>query len=96
MLFHDISFFFFLIIDTYILIPAVITQIFNPTAELTIPKEISTKESKVETETQLLTVETKTSNKFFVFLTHQIILFYFFNEIVSCFIYFFFLKNLNS
>ena len=92
MLFHDISFFFFLIIDTYILIPAVITQIFNPTAELTIPKGIPTKESKIETETQLLTIETKTSNKFLVFSTHQIILFYFFNETVSCFIYFFFLK----
>ena len=67
MLFHDISFFFFLIIDTYISIPAVITQIFNPTAELTIPKGIPTKESKIETETQLLTIETKTSNKFLYF-----------------------------
>ena len=28
---------FFLIIDLYFLIPAVITQIFNPTAELVIP-----------------------------------------------------------
>ena len=44
-------FFFFLIIDLYFLIHAVITQIFNPIAELVIPIGISTKEAKAETET---------------------------------------------
>ena len=44
-------FIFFLIIDLYFLIPAVLTQIFNPVAELVIPIEISTKEAKVVIET---------------------------------------------
>ena len=39
-------FFFFLIIDLYFLILAVIAQIFNPTAELIIPIEIPIKEAK--------------------------------------------------
>ena len=39
-------FFFFLIIDLYFLIPAVIAQIFNPIAELVIPIGIPTKEAK--------------------------------------------------
>ena len=41
---------FFLIIDLYFLIPAVITQIFNPIAELVIPIGIPTKEAKAEIE----------------------------------------------
>ena len=44
-------FFFFLIIDLYFLIPAVITQIFNPIVELAIPIGIPTKEAKAEMET---------------------------------------------
>ena len=44
-------FIFFLIIDLYFLIPAVLTQIFNPVAEVVIPIEISTKEAKVVIET---------------------------------------------
>ena len=43
-------FFFFLIIDLYFLIPAVIAQIFNPIAELVIPKGIQSIEVKAETE----------------------------------------------
>ena len=43
-------FFFFLIIDLYCLIPAVITQIFNPIEELVIPIGIPTKEAKAEME----------------------------------------------
>ena len=43
-------FFFFLIIDLYFLIAAVIAQIFNPTAELAIPIETPTKEAKTEIE----------------------------------------------
>ena len=44
-------FLFFLIINLYFLIPAVITQIFNPIAELAIPIGIPTKEAKAEIET---------------------------------------------
>ena len=46
-------FFFFLIIDLYFLIPAVIAQSYNPIAELVIPIEILTKEAKVEIESLL-------------------------------------------
>ena len=38
---------FFLIIDLYFLIPAVIVQIFNPTAELSIIIGIQTNRAKV-------------------------------------------------
>ena len=43
--------FFFLIIDLYFLIPAVIAQIFHKIAELVIPTGIPTKEAKIETKT---------------------------------------------
>ena len=43
-------FLFFLIIDLYFLIPALITQIFNSIAELVIPIGIARKEAKVEME----------------------------------------------
>ena len=43
-------FFFFLIIDLYFVIAAVIAQIFNPTAEIVIPTGIPTKEAKAEME----------------------------------------------
>ena len=49
-------FFFFFIIDLHILIPAVITQIFNPIAEPLIPIGILTK-AKAETERSLIIVE---------------------------------------
>ena len=52
-------FFFFLIIDLYFLIPAVIAQIFNPVAGLVIPIGISIKEAKAETETHLVIAEAK-------------------------------------
>ena len=54
-------FFFFLIIDLYFLVAAVIEQIYIPTAELLIPSEISTKKAKAEIETHLVTVEAKIS-----------------------------------
>ena len=44
-------FFFFLIIDFKFLIPAVITQIFNPISELVIPTEIPNKKAEAEVET---------------------------------------------
>ena len=43
-------FFFFLIINLYFLIPAVITKIFNPIAELVILIGIPSKEVKAEIE----------------------------------------------
>ena len=41
-------FFFFLTFDLYFSITAVIAQISNPIAELVIPMEVTTKESKAE------------------------------------------------
>ena len=43
-------FFFYLVSDLYPLILAVITQVFNPTAELVIHIDIPTKEGKEELE----------------------------------------------
>ena len=48
---------FFLIIDLYFLIPAVMTQIFNPIVELAIPIGIPTKGAKAEMEAHLVIVE---------------------------------------
>ena len=48
---------FFLIIDLYFLIAALITQIFNPIAKLAILIGIPTKEAKAETETHPVIVE---------------------------------------
>ena len=45
------SFFFFLIIDLYYLIPSVIVQTFNPTAELVTPIGMSTNEANAEKNT---------------------------------------------
>ena len=53
-------FFFFLIIDLYVLIPAVITQNFNSTAELINPVRIPNKEAKEEIELHPVIVEAKT------------------------------------
>ena len=50
-------FLFFLFIDLYFLISAVITQICNPIAELVIPIGIPTKEKKAEIETHSVIVE---------------------------------------
>ena len=49
--------FFFLFIDLYFLILAVITQIFNRIVELAIPIGIPTKEAKAEIETHPVIVE---------------------------------------
>ena len=51
--------FFFLIIDLYLLTPAVIAQIFNPIAELTIPIGTPIKGAKSEIEIHPVIVETK-------------------------------------
>ena len=56
-LFYYASSFFFLIIDLSILIAVVVTQIFNPIVELAIPIAISTKEAKVEMETNTVIAE---------------------------------------
>ena len=51
--------FFFLIIDLYFLIPAVIAQIFNPIAELVIPIGIPIKEAREEIEIHPIIAEAK-------------------------------------
>ena len=50
---------FFLIIELYSLILAVIERTFNPTPELAIPTGTPTNEANPETETQPLTAEMK-------------------------------------
>ena len=55
--FYHVFFFFFLIIDLYFLIPAVIAQIINPIAELVIPIGIPTAEAKAEMTTHPVIVE---------------------------------------
>ena len=50
-------FLFFLVIDLYFLIPAVITQIFNPIVELAIPTGIPNKEAKADMKTQPIIIE---------------------------------------
>ena len=45
--------------DLHFLMPAVITQIFNPTADLAIPTGIPTKEAKVDIKTHPATAEAK-------------------------------------
>ena len=47
------------IIDLYVLIPTVITQMFNPIVQLAIPIGIPTKEAKAEIETHPVIVEIK-------------------------------------
>ena len=55
--------FFFLIIDLYFLIPAVIAQIFPKIAELVIPTGIPTKEANIEMETHPVIVVDTISKK---------------------------------
>ena len=55
-------FLFFLFIDLNFIIPAVVTQIFNPVAELVIPIGIPTKEAKAEMETHSVIAEIKISD----------------------------------
>ena len=52
---------FFMTFDLYFLIPAVIAQIFIPTAELLIPTGTQTNEANAEIETQPVTTETEIS-----------------------------------
>ena len=52
-------FFFFLIIDLYLLIPETIAHVFNLIVEVIIPLEISTKDVKAETEIDTVTAKTK-------------------------------------
>ena len=60
LLFLIIDFFLlFLIIDLCFLIPAVITQIFSPTAEFTKPTGMQTNVASAEIETQPVIVEAK-------------------------------------
>ena len=54
-------FFFFLIVDLYFLIAAMIVPVFIPTAKLVIPTGIQTNEANAEIETQPVTVKTTIS-----------------------------------
>ena len=54
-------FYFFLIIDLYLLILAVITEIFIVVAEILIPTETPTKDANKEIETHQVAVEAKIS-----------------------------------
>ena len=71
------SFFFFLVINLYFLISAVITQTFNPTTELLITTRIPIKEATVEMKAHRVTVETKIGNCSRQFKTPQIFLWFF-------------------
>ena len=51
--------FFFLLVQLYFLIPAVIPQVFSPAAEIITPRVITTKEAKAEIEIHLVTVKAK-------------------------------------
>ena len=53
-------FFPFLIIDLQYLIPEIGMQVFNPTAELALPIQISSKEAKAEIKTHPVTAEIST------------------------------------
>ena len=52
-------FFFFLIVDLYLLISVAIAQIFNPIAELVIAIELLSKDVKAKSEIPLVIVEAK-------------------------------------
>ena len=52
-------FFFFVMIDLYFLIPVVIAQNFNPTAELVMATGTATNEANAKTEIEPLTAEVK-------------------------------------
>ena len=56
---YHVFYSFFLINDLYILITAVIAQIFIPFAELTIPLKTPTNEGNAEIKTQPIIAETK-------------------------------------
>ena len=60
-LFFSCFFFFFLIIDLNVLIPAVIEEIINPTIKLAMPTGMSTKETKAKIETYVITAKAKIS-----------------------------------
>ena len=68
-------FFFFLIIDLYYLIPAVIAQILNPIAELVIPIGIPSKEAKAEIKIHPVTAKAKIKMCSIYFRVVQIFLF---------------------
>ena len=53
--------FFFFIIGLYFLIPEMIVQMFNPTAEIVIPRETQINGGNAEIEMPQVTVETKIS-----------------------------------
>ena len=59
---------------------------FDSFAELVIHVEIPTREAKEKIKMHPATAEAISCTNLFMLLTHQFILVYFFNEIISCFI----------
>ena len=57
-------FFFFLVIDLYFLVPAFVTQIFNPVEELLLSIRATTKEAKAEMGTHPVTIKTNISAQY--------------------------------
>ena len=84
-----------LIIDSYVLIPAVVAQVFNPIAELVISAGISTKSrngytsSNCKSANKKIFIIIQSRTNLSVLLTHQFILLCFLNKIISCFSYVF-------
>ena len=75
MSFYNVSCYFFLIIELYFLIKAIIVQIFIVAKEFTIPTGIATKEAKAEFETHSVRIKAtfstiKNFTKPFVLLTY--------------------------
>ena len=60
-----------LFIDLYFLIPPVVTQIFNPIAELVIPIGIPAKGAKSEIETHTVIVIIQDNTNFFMLLINS-------------------------
>ena len=81
-------FFFFLVIDLYFLIAKVFTQIVNPTAEIARRKKQKQKHPVI---TEIKKVSAQYNSKLYrlFYASYSFISIYYFNEIISCFIYIF-------
>ena len=82
-------FLFLFLNDLYVLIPAIIAQIFNPIADFVIPIGIPTKEAKAEMETHPVIVEPIFQSKFltYVIFNHifKVIIFFQLNQKILIF-----------
>ena len=82
-----LSCFFFLIIDLYFLIAAVIAQIFNPIAELVISIGIPLKEAKAEIEIHPVIIEPKIRKCSIQFKVVQTVFVLFAHQFISIYIF---------